>query len=115
MKQNKFDTVMDYIDANITEETDTIKKGIYNEIGYNSNTFGNCFSVLTNESLFHYINERRAFLAAQELISNGDKKIADVALEYGYSEQSSFSRDIKRYFGCTPKEIQKGKKTIIQS
>ena len=112
MKQNKFDTVMDYIDANITEETDTIKKGIYNEIGYNSNTFGNCFSVLTNKTLFHYIHERRAFLAAQELINNGDKKIVDVALEYGYSEQSSFSRDIKRYLGCTPKEIQKGKKTI---
>ena len=72
MRQNKFDTVMDFIDANITKETETIKKGIYHEIGYNSNTFGNCFSILTNESLFHYINERRAFLAAQELISNGD-------------------------------------------
>ena len=55
MKQNKFDTVMDYIDVHIAEETDNIKKGIYNEIGYNSNTFGNCFSVLTNKTLFHYI------------------------------------------------------------
>lgn len=112
MKQNKFDTVMDYIDANITEETDNIKKGIYNEIGYNSNTFGNCFSILTNKTLFHYINERRAFLAAQELIIDKDKTIGDIAMEFGYSEQSSFSRDIKRYFGCTPKDIQKGKKTI---
>ena len=115
MKQNKFDTVMDYIDANITEEIKKINEGIYNEIGYNSNTFGNCFSVLTNKTLFHYINERRAFLASQDLINNKDKTIGDVAMEYGYSEHSSFSRDIKRYFGCTPKEIQKGEKIIFDN
>ena len=45
MKQNKFDIVMDYIDANILQDVETIKKGIYTLIGYNSLTFGKCFSV----------------------------------------------------------------------
>ena len=35
MKQNKFDLVMDYIDANISQDVETIKKGIFNLIGYN--------------------------------------------------------------------------------
>ena len=34
MKQNKFDLVMDYIDANISQDVETIKKGIFNLIGY---------------------------------------------------------------------------------
>ena len=29
MKQNKFDLVMDYIDANISQDVESIKKGIY--------------------------------------------------------------------------------------
>ena len=55
MKQNKFDLVMDYIDANIQNSPESLKKGIYKLTGISSNTFGNCFSVLTNDTLFHYI------------------------------------------------------------
>ena len=51
MKQNKFDIVMDYIDANILEDAEALKKGIYKVIGYNSNYFENCFKVLTDQGI----------------------------------------------------------------
>ncbi|MBQ9785521.1 MAG: helix-turn-helix transcriptional regulator [Clostridia bacterium] len=108
MKQNKFDLVMDYVDANIEEDVETIKKGIYRLIGYNSNTFGNCFSVLTGKTLFHYINERKMYFAAQALQKDLDRSIADIGLEYGYSEQSSFSRAFKLYCKATPNDVKKG-------
>lgn len=112
MKQNKFDIVMDYIDANILQDVETIKKGIYTLIGYNSLTFGNCFSVLTGQTLFHYINERKMYFAAQSLKENIDRPIADIALEYGYSEQSAFSRAFKSFCKVTPLEIRKGNVTV---
>ncbi len=82
---NKFDTVMDYIDAHIHEDAENIKKGIYSEIGYNSSHFGKCFEVLTGETLFHYINERKLFFAGQELKLNLEKSICDISLDLGYS------------------------------
>ncbi len=109
MKQNKFDLVMDYIDANILQDVETIKKGIFNLIGYSSLAFGNCFVVLTNQTLFHYISERKMYFAAQALKTNLDRSIADIALEYGYSEQSAFSRAFKLYCKTTPNEVRKGK------
>lgn len=113
MKQkNKFDLVMDYVDANIQEDVDTIKKGIYNLIGYNSNSFGNCFSVLTNYTLYHYISERRMYFAGKELYENPQKSICDIALGYGYSDQSAFTRAMKSFCNCTPTEVRKGIKSI---
>ena len=112
MKQNKFDLVMDYIDANISQDVESIKKGIYSLIGYNSLTFGNCFSILTGQTLFHYINDRKMFFAAQSLRNDVDRSIADIALEYGYSEQSAFSRAFKLYCQTTPLKVRKGNANI---
>lgn len=115
MKQNKFDLVMDYIDANISQDVETIKKGIYSSIGYNSLTFGNCFSVLTGQTLFHYINERKMYFAAQSLRNDIYRSVADIALEYGYSEQSAFSRAFKLYCQATPLEVRKGNANILDN
>lgn len=110
--KNKFDTVMDYIDANIHEDAENIKKGIYKEIGYNSSHFGKCFEVLTGETLFHYISERRLYFAGQELKYNTSKSISDIAYDLGYSDQSAFTRAMKSYHNCTPNEVRKGARTI---
>ena len=37
MKKNNFDTIIDYIDRNISKEPEEIKKGIAKENGYGSN------------------------------------------------------------------------------
>ena len=112
MKQNKFDLVMDYIDANIQNSPESLKKDISKLIGFNSNAFCNCFSVLTNDTLFHYIIERKMYFASVELRENLEKPICDIALDYGYSEQSSFTRAMKSYCKCTPNDVRKGVSVI---
>lgn len=110
--KNRFDIAMDYIDVNIKKNNDIIKKGLLNEIGYNSHVFGNCFTILTNQTLFHYINMRRLFFASQEILQYPEKTICDIAIEYGYSEQSAFTRAMKVFWDCTPNEIKRNTKVI---
>ena len=86
------------------EDAEIIKKGIYNEIGYNSSHFGKCFEVLTGETLFHYINERKLFFAGQELKLNLEKSICDISLDLGYSDQSAFTRAMRTYHARYPRQ-----------
>ena len=95
MAKNNFDLVMDYIDAHIDLDSEKIKEGIYKLIGYNSNTFGECFKVLTKDkTLFSYILERKLYFAAQDLINTRDS-ISEIASRY-YSEQSALTRAMKK-------------------
>ena len=107
MKTNNFDLVMDYIEENINLDFEDIKKGIRNLIGYNSNMFGNCFSVLCGETLYHYIASRKLAHAAEDLV-NTERDIVDIALDY-YSEQSAFTRALKSFFNVTPNEVRQKK------
>ena len=98
---------MDYIEGNIKLDFEDIKRGIHNLIGYNSNTFGNCFSVLSGETLYHYITSRKLAHAAEDLVKT-DREIIDIALDY-YSEQSAFTRAMKSFFNVTPNEVRQKK------
>ena len=106
MKQSKFDIVMDYIDENIKNDTETIKRGIINLIGINSNTFGQFFTVLTGDTLGSYIRNRRLFFAAIDLLRQPKMTISDIALEYGYSDQSAFTRAVSGKYKISPNEIR---------
>lgn len=106
MKQNKFDIVMDYIDENIQQDTETIKSGIINLIDINSATFGKYFTVLTGDTLGSYIRSRRLYYAAKALQNEPEKSICDIALDYGYSEQSAFTRAFTTKFGFSPGDLR---------
>lgn len=109
MKQNKFDLVMDYIDENIQKDTETIKSGIINIIGINSNSFGHFFNVLTGDTLGSYIRSRRLYHAAMDLKKERQKSLCEIALGYGYSDQSAFTRAFSSKYGVSPGELrQKG-------
>ena len=110
MNQKQFDLVMDYIDENIQSDTETIKRGIIDLIGINSNSFGQFFSVLTGDTLGAYIRSRRLYYAASELQCNTEKSIIDIALDYGYSDQSAFTRAFSTKFGFPPSNLRQKNK-----
>lgn len=115
MKQSKFDLVMDYIDENIKSDTETIKRGIINFIGINSNTFGQFFTVLTGDTLGSYIRNRRLYFAAMDLLRQPKMTISDIALEYGYSDQSAFTRAVSGKYKMSPNEIRTSWEVDIQN
>ena len=52
-----------------------------------------------------YIRNRRLYMAALEL-KDSDKKVIDVALEYGYETPESFTKAFTRFHGASPSEIK---------
>lgn len=107
MDKNYFDIVMAHIEENVTKPTEEIKREIPRLIGKHSRAFNESFSLLTGYTLDYYIKQRRLHYAARELIVSRAKSICDIALEYQFSDQASFSRAIKAKYKFTPGELRK--------
>ena len=65
------------------------------------------FQVMTGYSVAEYIRSRRLYLAALEL-KERDRKVIDVAYEYGYETPESFTKAFTRFHGASPTEIKHG-------
>jgi AraC family transcriptional regulator len=63
------------------------------------------FSFLAGVTLSEYIRRRRLTLAAFEL-KDGNTRIIDVAVKYGYGSADSFSRAFQSLHGVTPSEAR---------
>lgn len=93
--------VVDYIEEHITDDIDfndvakIVCCGVYQ--------FGRIFSYVVGVSLSEYIRRRRLTLAAIEL-QEGNIKVVDVAIKYGYNSPDSFTRAFQLMHGITPKE-----------
>lgn len=99
MSKNKvLGMALSIIDKHIHLDHKEIGKKIYVETGYCDQDYNRFIAVVTSGSLTlrDYIRKRRLFFAANDLINFPDKAIADVALDYGYSDQTSFTRAIKK-------------------
>lgn len=64
------------------------------------------FYYLLGDTIYGYIKKRRLSEAASELIST-DRKIIDIALDYGYNSPEAFSRAFKAYFRKSPSRFRK--------
>ncbi|MEW9502441.1 AraC family transcriptional regulator [Jeotgalibacillus marinus] len=68
--------------------------------------FQRTFSVLTDMSVGEYLRGRRLTLAAQELAST-NRKIIDLAYQYGYDTPEAFSKAFRRQHGVKPSAVRK--------
>lgn len=109
--KNVFDAIMDYIDDSVKLSYEEISRGIYEISGYTDLDFGKFLSILSEGKigLHNYFLKRRMYFISKELVDDPSKSVADIAQEYGYSEQSSLSRAVKQCYGITPGKIRKEK------
>lgn len=63
------------------------------------------FSYIMDIPLSEYVRRRRMTLAALEL-QQGDAKIIDLAMKYGYDSHDSFTRAFQRFHGVTPSQAR---------
>lgn len=96
---------INYIESHITEEL-TIAD-IAEHAVISPYYFQKGFSMLCGFTVGEYIKKRRLTLAGSELVST-DKKIIDIALEYGYDSPDSFTKAFLRFHDATPTAIRKG-------
>lgn len=96
---------MRYIEDNLCGEIDSEKLARIACTG--SDGFQRFFSYMTGMSLGEYVRKRRLTLAGFEL-QNGDARIIDVAVKYGYDSADSFARAFFRQHGLSPAAARKG-------
>lgn len=115
MSKNKvLDTALSIIDKHIHLSHKEIARKIYAETGYCDQDYNKFLAVVSSGDLTlrEYIRKRRLYFAVCELINNPKKSLADIAQDYGYSDQSAFSRAVKKEYRNTPAEIRKSKGDI---
>lgn len=99
----KFQDVLNYIDDHYTEDIDM--EQIASKVGFSKYHFSRLFKQYTNYTFCDYINYRR-IKAAEELLSDRDLPVTDVALSAGFTSISTFNRLFKQIKGCSPSEYR---------
>ena len=69
------------------------------------------FKIMTGYTLGEYVRYRRLYLAAVDLLTNGDKVI-DLALRYGYETPESFTKAFTRFHGISPVQLKKNTQKV---
>ncbi|MBR5519513.1 MAG: AraC family transcriptional regulator [Clostridia bacterium] len=100
---------IDYVEAHITEEIDY--EQVAAESFSSSYHFQRIFSILCGYTLGEYIRLRRLSLAGAELV-NGDEKVIDIALKYGYDSPVSFAKAFQKFHGVSPSQARSDGKTL---
>ena len=99
-------TVCDYIDVHFAE--DLLLDEIASMSGFSKYHFERLFKEFTNMSFYKYVNRKR-ISHAEQLLGDNSLSITDVAIQSGFSNQSSFIRMFKIMNGCTPTDFRRMK------
>jgi len=75
-------------------------------VGYNPQYLATVFKEETGSSPLAYIREQK-MKEARELLLRKNYKIYEIAHSLGYCNASYFIREFKRFWGMTPKQVQK--------
>ncbi|MBR1439874.1 MAG: response regulator [Lachnospiraceae bacterium] len=100
------DSVKKLVEDNIGNEEfglETVGDALFFSVNY----IRQIFKTTTGESFMEYLIRRRMEQAAC-LLDGGDRKVAEVALLCGYSNQRYFASAFKKYYGMTPTEYKEG-------
>lgn len=97
---------IEYIEAHLKENISA--QDAADQVYLSPVHFQKGFAVMTGYSVTEYIRNRRLYLAAQEL-KETDRKVIDVAYEYGYETPESFTKAFTRFHGASPTEVRQGR------
>lgn len=99
----RLNQAINYIEEHLKDDMD------YEQLGKvaccSSYHFQRMFTYMAGMPLSEYIRRRKMSLAAVEL-QGGDKKIIDVAAEYGYQSPTAFNRAFQSIHGVAPSAVK---------
>ena len=96
---------MEYIEGNLTESIKT--ENIADQLHCSKSTIEKLFRYINNISIRDYIIRRRMSKASREIVSNPEKSLLNIAMEYGYSSNEAFSRAFYSVWQVSPSEFRK--------
>jgi len=102
--KNRINRVFAFIDKNLESN---LSLNTISEIAFFSPFhFHRIFKFITGETLNEYVTRRRIEKSALDLLHKSITT-TEMAHKYGFSDNSSFSRAFKKYFGISPTEFKK--------
>jgi AraC-like DNA-binding protein len=100
---------IEYIENNLNKKIEL--QEIANKAFLSKYHFHRIFHATIGESVAEYVRRRRLIEAANELL-NTENKIIDIALNYQFSTQESFTKAFKKFYGIPPKEFRKNRANV---
>ena len=105
----RLNKTISYIEEHLAEEIS------YDELAHiaccSSYHYQRIFAYMAGIPLSEYIRRRRMSLAAIDL-QNGNEKIIDIGMKYGYASPTAFNRAFQSVHGIAPSIAKKGGTTI---
>lgn len=102
--KNRINRVFEFIDENL--ESDLSLKTVSEIAFFSPFHFHRVFKFVTGETLNEFVTRRRIEKSAINLLHK-NTTATEIAHKYGFSDNSSFSRAFKKYFGISPTEFKK--------
>ena len=102
--KNRINRVFEFIDENL--EADLSLNTIAGIAFFSPFHFHRVFKFVTGETLNEYVIRRRIEKSALDVLHK-NITITELAHKFGFSDNSSFSRTFKKYYGVSPTEFKK--------
>lgn len=96
---------LDYIEKNLNNNIKTTD--IADACYCSKSTLEKLFRCINNISVRDYIIRRRMTKAAQIISNNPNEKLLEIALQFGYNSNESFTRAFEQVWHCKPSEYRK--------
>ena len=103
--------VLDYIEKNL--DTDLSLEALSQIANYSIFHFHRIFSIIIGENLNQYIKRKRVERIAATLLTGSSKPIKELAYTFGFSNQSSFARTFKKFYGVSPSKFKSEGKSVL--
>jgi AraC-like DNA-binding protein len=82
------------------------------QVGLSHRTLQRGFQALFRTTIVGYLKQQR-LQQAEQLLRQGNRSVAEVALLVGYGHLGHFATAFKRQFGITPSQCLAGKRVIL--
>ncbi|NOU48674.1 MAG: AraC family transcriptional regulator [Bacteroidales bacterium] len=102
---NRINKTLIYIDENLENDLSLVL--ISSIAFYSPFHLHRLFKAITNETLNAYITRKRIEKAASLLINRKELTVSELAMQYGFNSNSSFTRAFKKYYGQSPTAFRK--------
>ena len=100
----RINVVLEYMDRHCAESIENAKLAELMHVS--ENHFYYLFKETVGMSPRQYVNELR-LKKALNLLKEGKYNLTEIASRAGFSDYNNFGRQFRRYYGCTPKEMEK--------